>query len=565
MYNIISFIKNILKFKRQQKLINNILNNQDDFVVSDSWTNNYIDWLFLNLLDSKTFDNMFWSYLKNIVYPNIQKDITYSKEIQKNILYEILDKTKHTFFWKKNNFREILKIDNFYKNFSQKIKVSSYDDFKEFIDLSKHKKDVLWPGKINKFSVSAGTTSRQKNIPITEECLDSMSKVWLDTLATYITKYPKSKIFSSYFWPLTWTVQEQKKDWTIFADISALLTIDRNRLLQRKYKFPIELLLQSERNKKRDNFVKNMDPDQKTIILWVTSWVNEMIMYIKQTDKKKFKKFIKNLELVIRWWVSAKPYIRNFKKLWFNHIWVYNASEWYFGYQDIVNYDNKNAEAPYQLAINHWIFYEFIVFDKNNFKNWIPKKNAKIITLQEINNLHINNKTKFALVITNNSWLFRYMIWDVIQFVDLWYRFKIVWRTKQCINIKWEELMEDHVNNVIQKVNKEFNISIENYTIWPDKENNPTSHFWLIQWFWLHKTEINILTAKIDKYLQQENKDYEAKRKNDILLKMPQIIILPDQTFQNWLKQKNKLGWQYKIPKLSNDRKNIDEILNMIS
>ena len=285
-------------------------------------------------------------------------------------------------------------------------------------------------------------------------------------------------------------------------------------------------------------------------------------MYTKAP--KKFTTFISNLELIVRWWVSAKPYINYFNKLGVSHIWVYNSSEGYFGYQDIVHYDNNKAQAPYQLLIDHGVFYEFVAFTPENFDQGQLKSTAKIFPMREISVQDIKDKTKFALVITTNSGLFRYLIGDVIRFVDKEWRFEIVGRTKECINIKGEELMEDHINGALQKINTIYTSDFSWYTVGPDDEENPQCHERIIEGVLPKKCSLEKFTKQLDIFLQEANADYESKRKNDILLQMPLIHIVVPGTFHKWIKMHNKsLWWQTKIPKLSSERKIIEEVLSI--
>ena len=143
----------------------------------------------------------------------------------------------------------------------------SYEEFKPRIEKSKIEKDIIRPGKITKFSASAGTTSRKKHIPVSDETLDSMSKAGLDMLATYVTKHPTTQIFSGYYWPLIGTIQEQFVNGGIVSDVSALLALDRSNLLQKKYKYDMDVLLEPNRYKKRDIFLQKLHPKEHTLMV----------------------------------------------------------------------------------------------------------------------------------------------------------------------------------------------------------------------------------------------------------------------------------------------------------
>ncbi len=521
----------------------------------------YSKWLLSLIMESKTFNTIFITYLNTFVYPKIQETIYQAHNVQKRLLQYLLQKAKDTHIGKSYGFQSYGQDP--YHDFQKHVPVVIYDEYKNWIELAKQEPDILWPGKINKFSASAGTTSRKKHIPVTDEALESTNKAGFDMFATYAKKHPDTQIFGAYARPLGGTIQEQLENETIIGDVSALLVLERSSLLQKKYMYPLEMLLEPNRYVKRDTFLKNLRPHEHCMMLGVTSRIHEMIQYIKKKDEKHFATFIKNLDLIIRWGVSAKPYIQYFNELWLNHIWVYNASEWYFGYQDVVNYENDQAQAPYQLLVNHGIFYEFIPFDTENFEWWMIKKHAKVKPLREISSQDIKQKTKFALVITTNGGLRRYMIGDVIRFVDNEYRFEIVGRTKECINLKGEELMEDHVNKVLQDINNTCNTKFSYYTIGPDHENNPSSHERVLEGEISKWYTQETITKKIDFLLQQVNADYEAKRKDDMLLKMPIVHIVPEGTFTQRLKDKKKLWWQTKIPKLSSERNNINELLSI--
>lgn len=534
--------------------------NYEEKVWSDEALAYYTRGLISVLMESKTFNFMLGTYFKNFVYPSTLKNIQQAEIIQKNVLEYILDEIKDTEFAKTYN---LLPWKDRYQDFCSKVHISSYEEFKPWIEKAKLASDIIRPGKIRQFSASAGTTSRKKHIPVTDQSLESMSKAWLDLLATYTVKHPDTQIFSGYYRPLVGTIQEQFADGSIVSDVSALLVLDRSNLLQNKYKYDMEVLLEPNRYTKRDLFVKKLHPKEKTIMIGVTSRIDEMLHYIQSKDTKKFQTFIKNLDLIVWWWVSAKPYVNYFNEFGIDHIGAYNASEWYFGYQDIINYPNDQAQAPYQLLVNHGIFYEFIPFTDANFDNGQLLPDAQVKPLREISKEDISAGTKFAMVITTNAGLFRYLLGDVISFVDKAYRFHIVGRTKQCINVKGEELMEDHINFALQKVNQKYHTAFKNYTIWPDADQEPTRHERVLEGVLPDHVYQEHIIKEIDLALQEVNADYEAKRANDILLQLPIIHFVPEGTFHERLKKNNKLGGQTKLPKLSSERTMINEILEI--
>lgn len=494
----------------------------------------------------------------NSVYLAVKRDEKGQTKNQKKILKSLLSEIQKTQFWNDFKLGKICKSEDIYSDFCKSVPIFEYNDFRDYIELSKEKENIIRPWKVNRFSASSWTTWNKKHIPVTNESMKSTTKAWAYMFAEILRWYKWIHFLKGVFFPLTWTIQEDNGSYKVW-DVSALILLERKGMTASRYSLPKSVLLNPSWEDKIKLVYDKIDDDRENTMVWVTSWAYEILNYIESRDQKKFEKLVKNMELIIWWWVDVAPYMHYFKEHNIRYMWAYNASEGYFGYQDIVNYDNLNGDAPYKLLTNHGIFYEFLELNWDNFDDdWNIKKSAKAKPIREINQIDIWKK--FALVITTNAWLVRYLIGDVISFVDKKLRFKIVWRTRQSINLKWEELMETHVNSVIEKLSKE-GINITYYTIWPDSENWPNRHEWVIELEKNFDLSDEDLTQKIDTYLQEINPDYSAKRK--MLLKMPIIHIVKKWTFYDRLKSKNKLWSQVKVPKLSYRRVNLDEILKM--
>ena len=187
-----------------------------------------------------------------------------------------------------------------YDDFIKYVPLVSYEDYQGWIERAKKEANIIWPGKIAKFSASAGTTSRKKHIPVTNESLESVNRAGLDMFATYATKHPETQAFGAYVRPVGGTIQEQLDDESVIGDISALLILERNRILQKKYKYPLEVLLEPNRYTKRELFANQLVSDEHTMMLGVTSRISEMLKYMKQKDSKKFLSFIQKLDLIVR-------------------------------------------------------------------------------------------------------------------------------------------------------------------------------------------------------------------------------------------------------------------------
>lgn len=563
-FNLIKKAINKCKEYKQKNIISNYIKRRSKKIkISKIFKRKDYDIPFYRTFFDSLLNGIWKIYLIKYIYPKILEDEKNKNTQQKDLLNDFLFTIKNTKIGQEYKIQNILneKKTNIYEKFSKDIPIFEYDDFKKYIEISKIQRNVIWPWKIKKFSASSGTTNNKKHIPVSNESLESTSKAWIDMLAEYFTINPDTKIFKWDFFPLAWSIQEHENDITI-ADISALLILDRWNISKKRYSLDLFYLLHPEREIKRELALKRINPNKPITMMWVTSWAYEILNYIKKRDKKMFNIMIKNMEVVFGGGVDVAPYIQYFKKLNLKYMWSYNASEWYFGYQDIINYDNSEWKAPYKLLTNHGIFYEFIEFNNKNFdENGNCKKLAKAKAIREITKDDINKK--YAIVISTNSWLMRYLIWDVIEFIDDKHRFKITGRTRQSLNLKWEELMETHINNVIHELSNNDNINIVYYTIWPDKEKNPNKHERIVE----TEEKCNIseqeLAVKIDAILQKVNADYQAKRKKDILLQLPKITLVDRWSFYQRLKKANRLWAQVKVPKLSTKRDYIHEILKI--
>lgn len=498
----------------------------------------------------------------NVIYPAVKKDERNQINNQKKILRRLLKTVSNTQFWKEFKLEDVYKSENVYSDFCKKIPIFEYKDYRDYIELSKEKENIIWPWKIRKFSASSWTTGNKKHIPVTDEAMKSTTKVWTYMFAEILHWYRWIHFLRGDFFPLTGTIQEDNGSYKVW-DVSALILLERKWPTASRYSLPKSVLLNPKREDKIKIVYEKINENRENTMVWVTSRAYEILNYIQKNNSKKFEKLVGNMELIIWWWVDVAPYMHYFKQHNIKYMWAYNASEWYFGYQDIINYDNSDWNAPYKLLTNHWIFYEFLEFNSGNFdEEWNVRKWAKAKSIREIGQSDIWKK--FALVITTNAGLIRYLIWDLISFVDENFRFKIVWRTRQSINLKWEELMETHINSVIEKLSKNDGIDITYYTIWPDSEDWPTRHEWVVELEKKSDLSDEDLTKKIDSYLQEINPDYKARRNSNMLLKMPIIHVAKKWTFYDWLKSKNKLWSQVKVPKFSHKRNNLNEILKFM-
>jgi len=206
------------------------------------------------------------------------------------------------------------------------------------------------------------------------------------------------------------------------------------------------------------------------------------------------------------------------------------------------------------LFLEHGIFYEFMPTEEYG------KENPRTIGLDKV-----ELGKNYAIVISTNGGLWRYLVGDTIQFTTLApFRIKVSGRLKQFINAFGEEVIADNTDRAISDACAAFDLTLIDYTAAPIymSHKNSGAHEWLIEFEKVPK-DLNAFTICLDKNLQSLNSDYEAKRYKDIALGLPQITAVKKGCFHEWLKRKGKLGGQHKVPRLSNERKLLEELKNI--
>jgi hypothetical protein len=311
-----------------------------------------------------------------------------------------------------------------------------------------------------------------------------------------------------------------------------------------------DVLLNEDWNTKLHLIAEHTVNENITSLSGVPSW---MLLVLKEVLKISQKKQIEdvwpNLELFFHGGVAFAPYKQEYWKLLSDKVFymnMYNASEGFFGLQDQRFCDDM------LLLTDNGVFFEFLEIDE------LGVSKAQAIPLQEVQ-LHKN----YALVITTPAGLWRYEIGDTLKFTSLRpYRFQITGRTTHYINAFGEELVVDNADKAIAEACRQTGAILTEYTAAPvflDTIETKGKHQWLIEFSTL-PDDIEKFRKVLDQTLKSLNSDYEAKRTGDLLLAAPEIIIAPEGTFMRWLAQKNKLGGQYKVPRLQNDRRLMEEV-----
>ncbi len=480
--------------------------------------------------------------------------LKYPNEVQEELLTNLLIKAKDTEFGRQYDFESITN----YRTFADRIPISNYEEYQDRIERSRlGENNIFWPQPIKWFAKSSGTTNaKSKFIPVSqdslEDCHYAASK---DLLCMYLNNNPNSQLFTGKSLRLGGSKELYKDNGTVFGDLSAIL-IDNMPFWAEFSSTPSsKVSLMSNWEEKMQAVVDETIQENVTSLAGVPSWMLVLLNNVlESTGKESLLDIWPNLEVYFHGGVSFLPYADQYKKILpksdFRYYETYNASEGFFAIQD----QNKSSELL--LMLDYGIFYEFMPMDTYGTKD------ESIIPLSQV----VINKN-YAVVITTNAGLWRYKIGDTVRFTSTKpYRIKVSGRTKHHINAFGEELIIENAEDALKKVCKKTQAEIVDYTAAPifmeGKEKG--AHEWLIE-FKTPPQDINYFNELFDNALKALNSDYEAKRYNNMTLNKPTIHIARERLFYDWLKDNNKLGGQHKVPRLSNSRDYLDDLLKLNS
>ena len=475
----------------------------------------------------------------------------YPSDVQRDSLFRLLDEAKDTEFGEKYGFAGIKSISSF----REKVPVHTYDDLKPYIEsLMEGKEDILWPGEVKWFAKSSGTTSdKSKFIPVSMESLeDCHFRGGKDIIALYTQNYPNNKILKGKGLTLGGSHSiSSYSNQSFYGDLSAIL-IENLPFWAHFIRTPSqEVALMDEWEEKLDMITKETIKENVTNFAGVPSWNLVLINHILEVTKKKHLLEIwPNLELFTHGGVNFTPYREQFQRVIpsdsMNYMEVYNASEGFFALQ------NEPAKDDMLLMLDYGVYYEFIPMSE-----WHEEK-PQVLDVGEV-----ETGVNYAMLITTNSGLWRYLIGDTVIFTSTYpHKIKISGRTKHFINAFGEEIIIDNAEQAMNIACTKTQSSINDYTAAPIymSDSSKGSHEWLIE-FEQEPEDLEYFTKVLDNALCSINSDYEAKRYKSITLIMPTVHKLEKGTFIKWLGAKGKLGGQNKVPRLSNDRKIVEEIL----
>ena len=466
--------------------------------------------------------------------------------LQRAVLKHLLEKAKDTEYGRNHAFSAMKDYDDFVRH----VPVNTYEELKGDIDrMRQGESDVLWPGRVKWYAKSSGTTNdKSKFIPVSQEGLHKIHYAGgRDSVAIYLRNNPKSRMFDGKGLILggSHAPNYNLKD-SLVGDLSAILIENINPLVNLVRVPKKQTALLSDFEVKRERIAREAMTKNVTNLSGVPSWMLSVLTcMMEMTGKTHLEEVWPNIEVFFHGGVAFTPYREQYKRLItspnMHYMETYNASEGFFGIQDDPN------DKSMLLMLDYGVFYEFI-----------PMDGGDPVPLWEV-----ETGKNYAMVISTSCGLWRYEIGDTIQFTSTNpYKFIISGRTKHFINAFGEELIVDNAEKGLAYACEQTGAEVSEYTAAPVfmDANAKCRHQWLIE-FAKRPDNLQQFAELLDQRLQQINSDYEAKRYKNITLQPLEIIEARPQLFNDWLKLRGKLGGQHKVPRLSNSRDIIEQLL----
>lgn len=483
----------------------------------------------------------------------LERHFNDAEAMQAEVLDYLVARGKNTEYGRNHLFGTI----KGYEDFAQNIPVNTYEELKEDIDRMRHgESNVLWPGQVKWYAKSSGTTNdKSKFIPVSADGLKQIHyQGGKDVVAFYLENNPASRVLDGKALILggSHSPNYNLPD-SLVGDLSAILIENINPLANLIRVPKKQTALLSDFEVKRDRIAHETLRSNVTNLSGVPSWMLSVLVRVMElSGKQHLEEVWPNIEVFFHGGIAFTPYREQYKKLItkssMHYMETYNASEGFFGIQ------NDLSDPAMLLMLDYGVFYEFIPMDEYG------SDNPTVVPLAGV-----EVGKNYAMVISTSCGLWRYVIGDTVSFTSKNpYKFVITGRTKYFINAFGEEVIMDNAEKSLDAACKQTGAEVLEYTAAPvfmdDKAR--CRHQWLIE-FSKEPADMNEFAYLLDAKLQSINSDYEAKRFHDITLQQLEVVKAKPGLFSEWLKKKGKLGGQHKIPRLSNSRKNIDELLEM--
>ncbi|MBT9392252.1 GH3 auxin-responsive promoter family protein [Hymenobacter sp. NST-14] len=447
------------------------------------------------------------------------------------------------------------------REFAQRVPVSSYEElFPELERVMRGEADVLWPGRVEWFAKSSGTTNaRSKYIPVTRAALhDGHYRAGRDMTALATLHYPEVGILAGKTLSLGGTHGPnplRPDDASSRAgDVSAVIMQNLPAWAEFVRTPPLELALLEEWEEKIERIARHVLTQDVRVLAGVPTWMIVLlrrVLALAGTDS--LHDVWPRLGLFLHGAVAFGPYRELFRQLIpsprMHYLEVYNASEGYLALQD------EPDSEDLLLLLDHGIYYEFL-----------PQNQWDVSEPRAIGLAEVELGRTYALLISTNAGLWRYKIGDTVRFTSLApYRIRISGRTKHFLNAFGEEVVVEHADAALAAACRATATTVRDYTAAPiyftaHDGASRGGHQWLVE-FTHPPADAARFTQVLDDTLRQLNSDYDAKRHRDLALTLPTLTVAPAGTFERWLAGRGKLGGQHKVPRLSNSRELLDEIL----
>lgn len=481
----------------------------------------------------------------------LERHINEGGALQQEELEYLVDRAKNTEYGRRCLFSGI----KTYEDFAQNVPLNSYEELKTWIDRMRHgEADVLWPGVVKWYAKSSGTTNdKSKFIPVSREGLQNVHyQGGKDAVALYLRNNPRSRIFDGKSLILGGSHSPNYNlHGSLVGDLSAILIENINPLANLVRVPKKQTALLSDFEIKRDRIARETLNANVTNISGVPSWMLSVLTRVLEiSGKNTIDEVWENLEMFFHGGVAFTPYRKQYEQIIrsprMHYMETYNASEGFFGLQ------SDPSDPAMLLMLDYGVFYEFIPMDE------FGKEHPTVVPLTGV-----ETGVNYAMVISTSCGLWRYIIGDTVKFTSKNpYKFVITGRTKSFINAFGEELIVDNAEKGLEYACRETGAEVSEYTAAPVfmDDNAKCRHQWLIE-FKREPADIDAFADILDRRLQEINSDYEAKRYKDITLQHLEIIKARPGLFNDWLKSRGKLGGQHKVPRLSNSREIIEQML----
>ncbi len=487
-------------------------------------------------------------------FHQIELFMKYPGEVQQELFFDLLSKAKNTEWGKKYDFKSIQS----FTEFQQRVPLHFYEDIESDVErLRKGEQNIMWPTDILWFAKSSGTTgSKSKFIPMSQEAIeDCHFKGGKDLLSIYCNNKPETAIFSGMSLRLGGTTSVNNvNNKSFYGDLSAIIIENLPFWVEMRSTPNNKISLMDEWEEKIEAIANTTIKEDVSSLAGVPSWMLVLAKKVlEKTGKRNLHEVWPNLELYMHGGVNFSPYRQQFEALLpdpkFSFLETYNASEGFFGIQDV------SSSSAMLLMLDYGIFYEFIPMD--SFEGTA----SKTISLSEV-----EADKNYAVVISSNAGLWRYIIGDTVKFTSTSpYRIKVSGRTKHFINAFGEELIIENAEEALKYACQEHQAVITEYSAAPvfmGARGESGAHEWLIE-FEKEPKNLGAFTQSLDHKLKALNSDYEAKRHKNMALNPPQVRLARKNLFYDWLSEKGKLGGQHKVPRLANSRLYMSELLEL--